>query len=246
MKVFISWSGPLSKSIAHAVRDWLPVLFSGVEFFVSDVDIDKGVRSTHRLSEELENSNCGIICITASNIDRPWILFEAGALSKISSIGKVLTLLIDIDHGEIPLSNPLRDFQATAINQDDIWRLVLSINKSLCSDASPVENETVLRHRFDLAWPNLNDALDSAISKSKEDSPSVSKPSSGALVREVYDLVLAQRSDIEAVREMIEALVAFQRQDGESKPRSEYMSPNSASTGEETRDFLEVSESKGG
>ena len=42
--VFISWSGPRSKSAADALKDWLPLVVPTASPWVSATDIDKGTR----------------------------------------------------------------------------------------------------------------------------------------------------------------------------------------------------------
>jgi len=41
MKIFMSWSGKHSLAVASALRDWLPLLFSDIDLFVSSEDIRK-------------------------------------------------------------------------------------------------------------------------------------------------------------------------------------------------------------
>ena len=41
MKVFISWSGELSKNIAEVIKKWLPCIIQSVEVFFSPDDIEK-------------------------------------------------------------------------------------------------------------------------------------------------------------------------------------------------------------
>ena len=80
-KVFLSWSGCLSKNIASACKDFLEEIFGENSTFVSFRDIPMGANWAKKLSEELEKDNCGIIFLTPENIEAPWLFFEAGALS---------------------------------------------------------------------------------------------------------------------------------------------------------------------
>ena len=81
-KIFISWSGPLSQKLGEALRNWLPSALQFVKPYFSPEDIEKGAKWNSEISKELETSNIGIICLTRDNTEKPWILFEAGALSK--------------------------------------------------------------------------------------------------------------------------------------------------------------------
>src|SRR5262245_19790474 len=82
MKVFISWSGDISKAVASALRDWLPKVIQHVKPWMSEQDIPKGTRWLGYISEQLKEVKTGIICLTPDNQQNPWILFEAGALAK--------------------------------------------------------------------------------------------------------------------------------------------------------------------
>jgi hypothetical protein len=79
MRVFISWSGEPSRSVAQALRDWPPIVVQQVEPWMSDEDIESGGRWNDQIAAELEQADYGIICLTSTNLDRPWSLFEAGA-----------------------------------------------------------------------------------------------------------------------------------------------------------------------
>ena len=69
-------SGKPSHNIALAFKDWLPLLFTGIEPFVSSEDIRKGKRWQIEIEKELEASNFGIVCLTPDNTEAPWLLFE--------------------------------------------------------------------------------------------------------------------------------------------------------------------------
>ena len=101
MKVFLSWSGHKSHQVALAFRDWLPSVIQSVTPYVSSEDIDKCARWSTDIAKELENSSFGILCVTKDNIEAPWLLFEAGALSKMMGKSAVCPFLFDIKMSEI-------------------------------------------------------------------------------------------------------------------------------------------------
>jgi hypothetical protein len=82
VKVFISWSGELSRRLADEIQRWLPATLQFVKPYFTPVDIEKGTKWVSEISAELSKSHVGIICLTKENLSSPWILFEAGALSK--------------------------------------------------------------------------------------------------------------------------------------------------------------------
>jgi hypothetical protein len=154
MKVFISWSGESSHQVALLLRDWLPVILQTIDAWVSSEDILKGSSWWHELTKLLEGTSFGIICVDSSNINSPWLNFEAGALIKSISASKVAPVLLDIEPKD--LKGPLSLFQATSLkNKEDMRKLVHSINR-LCP--SPLPEERVNK-AFDLAWPNLENSL---------------------------------------------------------------------------------------
>lgn len=79
-------SGDKNKAAANALRDRISDVFQTVNCWMSEVDIDAGTRWSDKVSEVLEDTNIGIICVTKQNLAAPWLLFEAGALAK--SIGE--------------------------------------------------------------------------------------------------------------------------------------------------------------
>lgn len=156
MKVFLSWSGKLSRDIAVAIDDWLPYVIQSVKPFVSTGDIDKGRRWSEVLASELAQIGYGIIILTRDNIREPWINFEAGAISKALEKSWVSPFLFGIDATK--LDGPLQQFQATVYEQEDIFNLLRSINSRLEEEHQvPFE---VLRNEFDVWWPKLKTRID--------------------------------------------------------------------------------------
>jgi hypothetical protein len=149
MKIFISWSGERSQSLAQALRDWLPMVLHYAEPWLSHSDIEAGDRWANVVAKELETTKFGIICITRDNIASPWILFESGALAKSMQEGRVIPLLLDIEFKDI--AGPLAQFQAKKVERAGIHDVVTAINQ--LSDAKLTEARLTMQ--FDTLWPTL-------------------------------------------------------------------------------------------
>lgn len=154
MNVFISWSGSRSGLVAAALRDWLQDVIQALEPWMSEADIEKGARWSSEISAELERSNFGIICLTRDNLDAPWLLFEAGALSKLQHSARVCTFLLDVKPNEV--RQPMAQFQATSANRDDVFRLIETINTA-CGETRLEPSK--LKRAFDRTWNDLNEKL---------------------------------------------------------------------------------------
>lgn len=150
MKVFISWSGPLSKKLGEAIRDWLPGVIQMVNPYFTPADIEKGGRWSSDIAKELSASEIGILCITRDNIHSDWILFEAGALSKSLEKSHVCPILFGINNAD--LAGPLKQFQTTEFVKSDFSKLISVINGRLGENKLPPKTlETV----FEKWWPDL-------------------------------------------------------------------------------------------
>ena len=88
MKIFISWSGDLSKELGEAFRNWIPSVLQVIKPYFTPNDIEKGARWSSDIAGELEESKVGIFCLTRDNIKSQWMMFEAGAISKTVEIGR--------------------------------------------------------------------------------------------------------------------------------------------------------------
>ncbi len=154
MKVFISWSGEESHKVGLALREWLPSVIQTIEPYVSSEDIDKGTRWSTDIAGELDESAFGILCVTKQNLNAPWLNFEAGALGKSVDKSKVCPLLFRIKRSEV--SGPILQFQSTVVEQEDIYKLLKSINSTCGSDAIP---EARLEKAFNVWWPSLEEEL---------------------------------------------------------------------------------------
>lgn len=156
MKLFISWSGIRSKTVATALRQWLPDVIQFVEPWMSDADIEAGARWGRDIEKGLEETQFGIVCLTIENQLEPWILFEAGALAKTISETFVCPYLVGLEPSDIALG-PLTQFQAKRANEKETWELVQTINRALKERALPEER---LKRTFERAWPDLKAVLE--------------------------------------------------------------------------------------
>src|SRR5436309_1943241 len=82
MKVFLSWSGDRSRQMAAALRDWLPGVRQSMEPWLSVEDTPLGSRWASDIARVLQDVDVGILCLIPENLNSPWLLYEAGALSK--------------------------------------------------------------------------------------------------------------------------------------------------------------------
>jgi hypothetical protein len=154
MKLFISWSGPVSRELAEIFRSWIGMVLQQVVPFVSNADIDKGARWAQEIDAQLQDAAFGVLMLTADNRNAPWLLYEAGALSKQVCSSRVSCLLLNIKHTDVEF--PLALFQNTVANREDVFKLVGSINRA-CEH--PLDEEK-LHHIFGKFWPDLERAFD--------------------------------------------------------------------------------------
>lgn len=150
MKIFISWSGERSKLIAAAFKDWIPSVIQAARPYFSPSDIDKGSRWSNEISKELEAAKVGLICLTKENLNAPWLMFEAGALSKSLEKSRVCPMLFGIEPSD--LAGPLVQFQATVFSKEEVLKFIKTVNQQL--DSNSLEAK-VIDSVFEKWWPDL-------------------------------------------------------------------------------------------
>jgi hypothetical protein len=154
MQVFVSWSGARSREIAEAIRSWLPKVIQSVKPWMSDQDISAGAQWLTEVSTSLHNTNVGLICVTPENQHNPWLLFEAGALSKTLEQTCVCPIVFEMTPGQ--LSGPLTQFQANPLDRSGIGKVLFTINNCLGDRRiEPQQLEEIL----DVWWPKLQERL---------------------------------------------------------------------------------------
>ncbi len=184
MKVFISWSGERSHAVAMALHDELQCLMNEVEPYISSEDIEKGTAWFPQISDNLANSDFGIICLTPENAESRWVHFESGALACKFSNKKVAPLLIDLKEAEI--RPPLSQLNYTSFKKDDVLKLMSAINTNL---KKPLSDEN-FKKSFERWWSpfeqKANDALKKVrlVAQSKPE-----KRDSEEILEEILDIV---------------------------------------------------------
>jgi hypothetical protein len=164
MNVFLSWSGNLSHEVAKALQQWIPQVIHAVKPWLSSVDIEKGARWFGEIGETLSASDFGIICLTASNLSAPWLLFEAGALSKSLDQARVCPLLVNVKNADV--TGPLAQFNTSGISREEMRRLVSTLNSRLPPEHK--RSDSLLDEAFEVWWPRLAARLADALKESLE------------------------------------------------------------------------------
>lgn len=122
-------------------------------------DIEKGTRWSTDIASELESSDAGIICLTKDNLNKPWILFEAGALSKNFGKSNVCKILFNLDSSDF--SGPLTSFQATKFDKADFKKLLITVNNT---GGESKLDPAVLNDVFEMWWPKLETKINEILS----------------------------------------------------------------------------------
>lgn len=153
MQLFISWSGPRSKALASALRDWLPLVIQSLRPWFSPDDIDKGAPWLAELNKQLQGHSAAIVCLTPENQGSAWLLFEAGAISKALESSRVCPVVLDMEPTDV--KGPLAQFQATRPTSDEIRHLLGTLNKHI--ESPLIESHLDTLH--EMMWPKLEQRL---------------------------------------------------------------------------------------
>jgi hypothetical protein len=181
--IFISWSGPRSKHIAKALNEWLPTVLQSARPWFSTLSIDKGSRPLDEIAKALDSIEIGISCLTPENLTAPWLLYEAGALSKrIGTKARLCTYLLG-GLGPESVPPPLGMFQHTRADKEETKHMLRSINIAISDDPVP---EQALDKLFDKMWPDVEQSI-KTMPLPEKDVPE--KRSVEEMVAEVLDIL---------------------------------------------------------
>lgn len=101
-------------------------------------------------ANELEGTRSGIVCVVPDNLTEPWLMFEAGALSRSVTTARVHPLLVIVERHELP--GPLAQLYATRFSIDDMRKLIHALNSEAAGATLPT---AVVDRSFNVCWPNL-------------------------------------------------------------------------------------------
>lgn len=177
MKVFISWSGKRSKAVGELLDEWLKCVLQVLNPWMSSKDVDRGSLWFSEIGDQLKDTSIGIICLTTTNIDKPWILFEAGALVKGLSSSRVCTFLVDLTPADI--GDPLAQFNHTLPDENGVWSLVSTLN-SLLGDNKL--SDKILENVFKTYWPQFEESFSKIIKETKDDNKVVTREENDILL----------------------------------------------------------------
>ncbi|MBQ4851398.1 toll/interleukin-1 receptor domain-containing protein [Pseudoalteromonas sp. MMG012] len=147
MNVFLSWSGDRSKAVADLLDDWFQCVLQALDPWMSSKDIERGSLWFSEINDQLQDTSIGVICLTQENKNKPWILFEAGALAKGLADNRICTFLIDLE--PIDVGTPLSQFNHTLPNKDSMFQLVRTLNNTLKDKGL---NDKTLETVFNTYW----------------------------------------------------------------------------------------------
>ena len=73
---------------------------------MSDHELSAGTRWASEVAVALGGSSMGIVCLTPDNVAAPWLLFEAGALSRSVDEARVVPYLFNLKQTDVPFHWP--------------------------------------------------------------------------------------------------------------------------------------------
>ncbi|KAA1258929.1 hypothetical protein LF1_14530 [Rubripirellula obstinata] len=182
MQVFLSWSKDQSRAAALAFRYWLPDVLQSVKPWMSDEDIGAGSGWNQGIRNALQASNFGILFVTRENHDKPWLMFEAGALAKhVDNDARVVPVIVDKGLALEALPGPIGQLQACRNTREEILKIVRDLNR-LCD--KPLDSEQLTRC-FDAHWPRLEEDFEK-LPEPEGEAPDVDQ---GDLLRKMYAML---------------------------------------------------------
>jgi hypothetical protein len=232
MKVFISWSGELSKKVAELISIWLPDTLQGIKTWISSEDIDKGAIWFNEIAGTLSETNFGIICLTSDNINNPWILFEAGALSKGLSKNKVCPLLVNLSATN--LKPPISQFNCVLPTKSDLYKMLKSINNE--QDTGRLTEER-LEKTFDRWWEVFEKEFKKILSEFKPEK-TIQQRATNELLEEILESTRAVQRGMHSIINHDESLKNILKVTSQIGARDIYDSDSWNSKAEDLKNML--------
>jgi hypothetical protein len=181
MRIFLSWSGPLSKAYAEAFRDFIALVIQAVDPYFSPDDIEKGSKWSTEISTALRESKVGVFFLTRENLNSEWLHYEAGAISNVIESSRVCPLLFGVSTSDVV--GPLSQFQLTEFSKEEIRKFVSVINLQM---PKPLDMQ-IYNKSFDNNWRNFEELVQS-IANNALAAPKVPKRSEKDILEEILQI----------------------------------------------------------
>jgi len=192
MKLFIGWSGDISKKMAIAFKDFIHDVLFPVEPWIS-TEIESGSLWGKEWFEQLGECKAGILFLTRENIiydPSSYLMFEAGAIAKTAGLntetdGARLYLVVSgLEKAEI--KPPLSNFQYNTSGKSSILTLVKDINKRLGKlGEKNLKDETTVERHFNKYWADIEKIFKEAEAALKDIKPKSPKTVERKMLEEI-------------------------------------------------------------
>lgn len=113
--VFLTWSGMESKQTAEILSNILSSRFNekGINFFYSPEEIENGEIWINKIMKKLSGCCFGIVCLSSTNSESPWLNFETGAIVKGFRDKSKIFVFNPVKINPSKINGPLKMFQIT-------------------------------------------------------------------------------------------------------------------------------------
>lgn len=193
--------------VAAALSDWLPQVINQVEPWMSANSIESGKPSIAQITEALETTNFGIICVTPENQHETWLNFEAGALAKAVKSASASAIPLLVGFGSISeLDAPLSNYQAHLSGKDDLKKIIHSINDALGVAKRPA---TQLETAFEKWWPDLEESLIQAAEWEAPEGPQTTESSADKRFDQVIQAVKTLQRQVDELTSTVRSMPSY-------------------------------------
>lgn len=151
MKVFISWSLPLSELVAKEFSNFLELVIQACDDNFLSGDQLKGGPWFETITKALGDCDIGVVFVTPENMSKEWLNFEAGAL--LNQFDRRLVCPVVVDMKKTDLKGPMSNLQITDLSdRSDVLRLFTTINTA---KGDPLVKPSVLTRTFEREWDHF-------------------------------------------------------------------------------------------
>ncbi len=181
--LFVSFSGDDAEAIAQKLVVFLGRVIQEIKPWISR-DIKHGAMWPVEIRKALLQVRAGIIVLTPRNLESPWCLFEAGALSTgIDAENRpVIPLAFGVEKGAIGF--PLGMLQAAASDEAGL----LEMCQTLRTEFAPTIKDEDLKWVFEKAYPEFRSQFEAILSKSPVPRRA---PDMAKMIEETREMVLS-------------------------------------------------------